>query len=89
MMLPQQELEDIKALLLEMRNTLKAKEQAEIDGQWIESSQARQLLGISQRTWQSMRDNRVLGFSQYGRKIYVRRADLEEFMSNHYIKAKN
>ncbi len=46
------------------------------------------MLGISPKTWQNYRDQRVIPFSQIGRKIYVCRADLEDFMRSHYIKAR-
>lgn len=52
---------------------------------WIESDEARRMLGVSPRTWQAMRDRREIPFSQYGRKIYVRRADIEAFLSSHMI----
>ena len=58
------------------------------NSEWIESDAARKMLGISPKTWQNYRDQRVIPFSQIGRKIYVCRADLEDFMRSHYIKAR-
>ncbi len=58
------------------------------NSEWIESDAARKMLGISPKTWQNYRDQRVIPFSQIGRKIYVYRADLEDFMRSHYIKAR-
>lgn len=49
------------------------------NSEWIESDAARKMLGISPKTWQNYRDQRVIPFSQIGRKIYVCRADLEAF----------
>ena len=46
------------------------------------------LLGISQKTWQTYRDKRLIPFSQIGSKIFVKRADLEKFMESHYIESK-
>ena len=43
------------------------------------------MLGVSPRTWQAIRDRREIPFSQYGRKIYVRRADIEAFLVDHMI----
>ena len=48
--------------------------------EWIESEAARKLLGISPKTWQNYRDQRLIPFSQIGRKIYVNRADLDTFL---------
>jgi LmbE family N-acetylglucosaminyl deacetylase len=55
---------------------------------WVESTEARKILGVSAKTWQDYRDKRVIPFSQYGRKIYVRRADIEAFLQKHFVKAK-
>lgn len=87
-MLPEAEWENIKGLLSEVKNTLKTKSAEEINSQWLESDKARELLGVSRKTWQTYRDNRVLPFVQFGRKIFVRRADLEAFMEKHLILAK-
>ena len=88
-MLPQAEWEGIKGLLNEVRETLQTRSAEEISSQWIESTEARKMLGVSAKTWQDYRDKRVIPFSQFGRKIYVRRADIEAFMQQHYISAKN
>ena len=59
----------------------------ELNSEWIDSATARKMLGVSKKTWQTYRDSRRIPFSQFGRKIFVRRADLEAFMSSHYIKS--
>lgn len=87
-MLPQAEWEGIKDLLNEVKDTLQTRSAEEVNNQWIESTEARQMLGVSAKTWQDYRDKRVIPFSQFGRKIYVRRADIEAFMQQHYISAK-
>lgn len=87
--LPQAEWEGIKDLLNEVKDTLKTRSAEEVNSQWIESTEARKMLGVSAKTWQDYRDKRVIPFSQFGRKIYVRRADIEAFMQQHYISAKN
>lgn len=86
--LPESEWKGIKDLLLEVKDTLQTKSESEINSQWIESTEARKMLGVSAKTWQDYRDKRVIPFSQFGRKIYVRRADIEAFLQQHYIKAR-
>lgn len=53
--------------------------------EWIESETARKILGISPKTWENYRDQRLIPFSQIGRKIYVTRADLDAFLRKHRI----
>ncbi|MBD5368943.1 MAG: helix-turn-helix domain-containing protein, partial [Bacteroides sp.] len=52
---------------------------------WLESEEARKLLGISPKTWQNYRDQRLIPFSQIGRKIYVNQADIDNFLHKHRI----
>ena len=86
--LPESEWVSIKDLLQEVKDTLQTKSEEETNSQWIESTEARKMLGVSAKTWQDYRDKRVIPFSQFGRKIYVRRADIEAFLQQHYIKAR-
>lgn len=60
--------------------------QTNLDKEWISSNEVLKLLGISRKTWQKYRDERRIPFSQFGRKIYVRKADLDAFMESHKIK---
>lgn len=46
-----------------------------------------QILGISLRTEQTWRDQKRISFSQLGRKIFYQRADLNDFLDKHHIKA--
>ena len=87
-MLPQTEWEGVKCDLQELKELVRAKSDEELNSQWIESTQARQLLGVSQKTWQTYRDRRIIPFTQVGRKIYVKRGDLNKFMQDHYINSK-
>jgi len=86
--IPQGFLERIEADITELKELIRTKSEEEINSQWIESVQVPDLLGISRKTWQTYRDKRLLKFSQIGSKIYVKRADLEEFMESHCIEAK-
>ncbi|MBL0137478.1 MAG: helix-turn-helix domain-containing protein [Bacteroidetes bacterium] len=52
---------------------------------WIESKKVPPLLGISNRTWQSWRDKRIIPFSQFGAKIYVKLDDLNALLEAHRI----
>lgn len=87
-LLPQSEWEGLKQFLNELAEMVMNRNQADTMNEWIESKEARKMLGVSQKTWQTYRDNRTIPFSQFGRKIYVRKADLEAFMQAHYITAK-
>ena len=57
--------------------------------EWLSSEEVKSILGVSAKTWQKYRNERRIPFSQFGRKIYVRKTDLENFMENHKIKGRN
>ena len=82
---PQSFLNGLMDEVREVKSLLQKKSEEEVNSQWIESTQVRKRLGISTKTWQTYRDERRIPFSQFGRKIYVKRADLEKFMEDHYI----
>ena len=79
---------ELQNMLQELKELVRVKSSEELNAQWIESTEARKLLGVSQKTWQGYRDNRIIPFVQVGRKIYVKRGDLDKFMQDHYVDSK-
>ena len=53
--------------------------------EYLTSKQVCEELGISSRQWQKLRDQRRIPFSEIGRKIYVKRSDLNAFIASHRI----
>lgn len=53
--------------------------------EFLTSKQVCEELEISSRQFQKYRDERRIAFSQFGRKIYVRRSDLNAFITSHRI----
>ncbi|OFY42384.1 MAG: excisionase [Bacteroidetes bacterium GWF2_40_14] len=84
-LIPETDWKEIIENLKEVKNLLQKKKEGELMSEWIESSEARKMLHVSQKTWQTYRDQRRIPFSQFGRKIYVKRIDLENFMNAHVI----
>lgn len=58
------------------------------DDEWLTSEEARKILGVSPKTWQNYRDRGIIPFSQTGRKIYVLRSDLDDYLKSHRISRK-
>lgn len=85
-MLPKATLEEITSSLDEVKELIKGKALEEAKARWVESDEARKMLGVSPKTWQTYRDTRALPFSQFGRKIYVKQADLDAFLESHSIR---
>jgi excisionase family DNA binding protein len=85
-MLPEDVWQEVVSTLKKIKDMLEIKKAEEVNNEWIGSAEARKMLGVSSKTWQNYRDNRIISFAQFGRKIYVKRSDLEAFMEAHYIK---
>ena len=83
---PMSELDALKKGQEEIKTLFLNSQEESYRNKWVESEEARKQLGICQRTWQAMRDNRTIPFSQFGRKIYVRLADLEAFLESNLVK---
>lgn len=88
-MLPQSVWESVQTTLQEVKDLLVTKKKDESNSEWIDSVEARKMLGVSPKTWQTYRDERRIPFVQFGRKIFIKRGDLENFMNQHYIKSRN
>lgn len=88
-MLPEDVWQEVVSTLNKVRDILEKKKSEEVNSEWIGSTEARKMLGVSPKTWQNYRDNRIIPFAQFGRKISVKRSDLEAFMKTHYIKSEN
>lgn len=82
---PEEEWRNLHATLEQIIDLITRRNADDSSSEWIESEAARKLLGISPKTWQNYRDQRLIPFSQIGRKIYVNRADLDAFLRSHRI----
>lgn len=84
-MIPQEEWQSFNDKLDRLAEMIENRNASDRNAEWLESEAARKLLRISPKTWQNYRDQRVIPFSQIGRKIYVNRADLDAFLRSHRI----
>lgn len=80
---------DLKSSLQDIKDLIIQKKNDEFADEWISSEKARKILGVSTKTWQTYRDERIIPFSQRGRKIYVSRRDINEYMENHLVRSKD
>ncbi|MDE5662609.1 MAG: helix-turn-helix domain-containing protein [Muribaculaceae bacterium] len=87
-MVPEEEWRNLHDTLEQIIDLITRRNFDDSSCEWIESEEARKLLGISPKTWQNYRDQRLIPLSQIGRKIYVNRADLDDFLRSHQIAPK-
>ena len=82
---PEEEWRNLHNTLEQIIDLITRRNADDSGGEWIESEDVRKILGVSPKTWQNYRDQRIIPFSQIGRKIYVNRADLYAFLREHRI----
>ena len=83
-----EELDVLKQDISEIKSILKSKPEELFKSTWIESKRVPELLGISAKTWQNWRDKRVIPFSQFGAKIYVKMDELNKLFEANSISNK-
>ena len=84
--MPEARMDALEAKMEKIENLISQRNDEDSLNRWLESEDARKMLGVSPRTWQSMRDNRIIPFSQFGRKILVKRSDIEDFLNKNLVK---
>ena len=85
LLIPQEEWQSLHEKLDRRTDMVEKTQRDSSNCDWLESEEARRLLGISPKTWQNYRDQRLIPFSQIGRKIYVNKADIDNFLLRHRI----
>lgn len=55
---------------------------------YLDSKEVMEALGICQKTWQTYRDKKIIPYTKIGRKVYVRRSDLDKFMQANIINSR-
>lgn len=83
-----EELNILQQDVSEIKTILQRKPENQFRAAWIESKNVPGLLGISAKTWQNWRDKRIIPFSQFGAKIYVKLEDLNQLLESNKIETK-
>ena len=77
------DLENIRKEIQELKQLIESKQPN--NSEWISSEEVPNYLGVSRKTWQNYRDKKLIPFSQIGRKIWVKRSDLDAFIESGMI----
>jgi hypothetical protein len=71
-------------LLRKELKTEKVKTSKKLSETWFDNQEVMELLKISIRTLQNMRDTQVLPYSKVGGKIYYKARDVEKILNENY-----
>ena len=84
--LTQTQYEDLVSHLQDIKLKLNDPQKA-FSEQYLDNSDFIRMMKISPRTAQTWRDEGLISFSQIGKKIYYKIADVEAFIDKHYKRA--
>lgn len=62
----------------------KVKNSKKLSATWLDNQEVMELLKISPRTLQNLRDSKVLAFSKVGGKIYYKASDIDNYLKGGY-----
>lgn len=74
---------EIGSLREELR-TEKVKNSKKLSETWLDNQEVMELLKVSPRTLQTMRDSRILPCSKVGAKIYYKASDVDDLLIHNY-----
>ncbi|WP_321285805.1 helix-turn-helix domain-containing protein [uncultured Sunxiuqinia sp.] len=75
--------EEIGSLRQELKAD-KTKNSKKLSETWLDNQEVMELLKISPRTLQNLRDSQSLAFSKVGGKIYYKASDVEDYLKGGY-----
>ena len=79
--------QEFKGLVKQALAELLEEKKTEAESDWITLQDAKKLLPFKSKTsWQKIRDNSEIKFTQFGRKILYSRKSIYEFLNNNKIK---
>jgi len=75
--------QEINSLKSELQSALQ-KQSKKLSDTWLDNQDVMELLKISPRTLQNLRDSKTLPFSKVGGKIYYKASDVENLLEGGY-----
>lgn len=83
--IPQQTLDDLVSEVRQVKELLTNQKVADACTEWIEASEAHKMLGVSPKTFKRYTERKKIAFSQIGRKVYIKRAELNAWIESNNI----
>jgi hypothetical protein len=86
-LIDEHKLNKIFELLDSLKKTIeseKSKNSKKLSETWLDNQEVMELLKVSPRTLQTMRDSNVLPFSKVGSKIYYKASAVEKLLNENY-----
>ena len=76
----QNELQEIKSLLQNSKRE-------ELENEWLPKAEARKRLHVCQKTLDNYLLKKIIPYSRFAGKIYIKASDIQAHLERHYIKA--
>lgn len=80
-----EKLEAIENELSEIKSLILQKKKEEQANTWLTKTEARKRLKVCQKTLDNYLSKKVLPFSKFAGKVYLKASDIEAHLQKHYI----
>lgn len=87
MVITQEKWQELNDRLDHLSSLVTNKNKSESNSEWLETSAVCKILGVSPKTFLRYRDKRLISYTQIGKKIWIKRSDLNSFMDMYYVPA--
>ena len=85
-LIPDEKINQIENDLAEIKSLLQSKESTKPSNEWLSKKEAKERLHVCMKTLDKYLKDRVIPYSQFGAKVYIKVTDLESHMQKHFIK---
>jgi len=83
--IPKEKLDLLESSICEIKDLLQIKKPVEESPKWLSKPEACKKLNVCSKTFDSYLKKRIIPFSQFKSKIYIRSSDIEAHLEKYYI----
>lgn len=84
-LIPEDTLLQIQKDLIEIKSLLQTKDSTEPAPEWLTKKQAKERLHVCMKTLDKYLKDRVIPYSQWGAKVYIRVSDVDQHLNRNVI----
>lgn len=80
-------IDSIQKDLLEIKSLIQDSKKEDLLNEWLPKSEARKRLHVCLKTFDNYLSKKILPYSRFAGKIYIKAADIQAHLEKHYCKS--